>query len=167
MHAGLLDVLHHTADQDLAGVVTDGVDVDLGGVGEETVDQHRALGREAAFLAEAAEAGEFLHRPREVVAIVDDLHRPAPEHVARSDQYGEADVVGDRQGLFEIDRRAAGRLRDLQVVADRVPTLSVLCGVDRVGRGACDEFGRYQSGQLQRRLTAERHDDRFGAVRRR
>ena len=32
VHAGLLDVLHHAADQHLAGVVADGVDVDLDGV---------------------------------------------------------------------------------------------------------------------------------------
>ena len=46
MDAGLLDVLHHTADQYLAGVIADGVDVDLDGVGKESVDQHRPLGRE-------------------------------------------------------------------------------------------------------------------------
>ena len=57
----------------------------------------RPFGRQPTFLAEAAETGEFLHRPSEVVAVVDDLHRPAAEDVARSHQHREADVVGDRQ----------------------------------------------------------------------
>ena len=164
VHAGFLDVFHHAADQHLAGVVADGVDVDLGRIGEEPVDQHRTLGRQPAFLAEAAEPGELLHRPGEVVAVVDDLHRPTAEHVARTHQHREADLVGDRQRLFEVDRRATRRLRDLQLVADRVPALAVLGGVDRVGRGAGDEFGRDQAGQLQRGLPAERHDDRLGLL---
>ena len=61
---GLLDVLHDAADDHLAGVVADGVDVDLGGVLEEAVDEHRALGRQAALLAEAAEAGQLRPWPR-------------------------------------------------------------------------------------------------------
>ena len=45
VHAGLLDVLHHPADDHLAGGVAHGVDVDLDRVLEEPVDQHRPLGR--------------------------------------------------------------------------------------------------------------------------
>ena len=41
MHAGLLDVLHHAADEDASGLITDRVDVDLGRVVEEAVEQHR------------------------------------------------------------------------------------------------------------------------------
>ncbi len=37
-------VFHHGADQHLAGAVADGVDVDLGGVLEKAVDEHRPLG---------------------------------------------------------------------------------------------------------------------------
>ena len=51
--AGLLDVLHHPADEDLAGGVAHGVDVDLDGVLQEAVDQHRPLGRHAALAGEA------------------------------------------------------------------------------------------------------------------
>ena len=45
VHARLLDVLHDPADDHLAGAVADGVDVDLGGVLEEAVDEHRAARR--------------------------------------------------------------------------------------------------------------------------
>ena len=162
MHAGLLDVLHDAADQHLAGVVADRVDVDLGGVGEEPVDQHRTLGGQAALLAEAAESGQLVHRPGQVVAVVHDLHRPSTEHVARAHQHREADVVDDRQRLFEVDGGAAGGLRDAQLVADRVPRLAVLGGVDRIGRRAGDELDGDQPGQLQRGLPAERHDDGLG-----
>ena len=142
MHAGLLDVLHDAADQHLAGVVADRVDVDLDGVGQEAVDQHRPLGGQAALLAQAAETGQLVHGPRQVVAVVDDLHRPPAEHVARADQHREPDVVGDRQRLFEVDGGAARRLRDAQLVADRVPAFAVLGGVDRIGRRAGHQLGR-------------------------
>ena len=159
---GLLDVLHHTADQHLTGVVADRVDVDLCGIGEEPVDQHRAFCRQSTFLAETAEPGEFVHRPGEMVAVVDDLHRPAAQHVTRAHEHGESDAVGDRQCLLEIDRRAAGGLRDPQFVTDRVPALSVFGGIDRVGRGAGHQLRRDQARQLQRCLTTERHDDGLG-----
>jgi len=38
--ACFLHVLHDSADDDLAGVVADRVDIHLGGAREESVDQH-------------------------------------------------------------------------------------------------------------------------------
>ena len=102
---------------------------------------------------------------RQVVAVVDDLHRPATEHVARPDEHREADVVGDRQRLLEVAGGATGRLRDEQFVADLVPPLPVLGGVDRVGRRAGHQLGRDLAGQLQRGLPAERHDDAVRTLR--
>ena len=43
MDAGLLDVLHDAAEEQL-GAVEERVDVDLDGVVEEAVDEHRVLG---------------------------------------------------------------------------------------------------------------------------
>ena len=162
MHAGFLDVLHHAADEHLTGVVADGVDVDLGGVLQEAVDEHRALGGQAALLAEAAEAGQLGHRAGEVVAVVHDLHRPTAEHVARTHQHREADLLDDAERLLEVGGGAAGRLRDVQLVAQRVPLLAVLGEVDGRRRRAGDELGRQLTGQLQRGLPAERHDDLRG-----
>jgi hypothetical protein len=45
VNAGLLDVLHDPADDHAAAVVGERVDVDLGRVLEELVDQDRMLGR--------------------------------------------------------------------------------------------------------------------------
>jgi hypothetical protein len=42
MHAGLLDVFHHATD--------DNLHVDLDGVPEESVDEHRSFGRKAALV---------------------------------------------------------------------------------------------------------------------
>ncbi|HYY85376.1 MAG TPA: carbamoyl-phosphate synthase large subunit, partial [Beijerinckiaceae bacterium] len=48
------------------------IDVDLHGVVEESIDQHRPLGRQPALPAEAAEAGQLLHRRCQLVDVVDD-----------------------------------------------------------------------------------------------
>ena len=77
VHAGLLDVLHDGADDDLAGAVPYGVHVDLDGVLQEAVDQHGPLRRQAALPAEGAGPGQLRHGPAQVVVVVDDLHGPA------------------------------------------------------------------------------------------
>ena len=158
MHAGLLDVLHDAADDHLAGAVADGVDVDLGGVLEEAVDEHRALGGQAALAAEAAEAGQLVHRPGQRLVVVDDLHGPAAEHVGRAHQHRVADLRDDGLGLLERGGGAAGRLRDLEPGAQRVPALAVLGQVDRLGRRAEHEPLGQQAGELERGLAAEAHD---------
>ena len=43
VNARLLDVLHDAADDDGAGRVGDGVDVEFEGVFEELIDEHRVL----------------------------------------------------------------------------------------------------------------------------
>ena len=95
----------------------------------------------------------------QLVDVVDDLHRPPAEHVARTHQHGEPDAVDDLQRLLEVGRRAARRLRDVQLVAQGVPLLAVLGEVDRRRRRPGDQLRRDQRRQLQRRLPAERDDD--------
>ncbi len=131
MHTGFFDVLHDPADQHLARVVADGVDVDLGGVLEEPVDQHGAFGRQPALATERTEPGQFGHRPGQVVAVVDDLHGPAAQHVARTHQHREPDPLDDAQRLREIGCGSARRLRDSQLVAQLAPLLAILGQVDR------------------------------------
>ncbi len=45
MHPGLFDMFHDAAEQPLAGAITDGVNIDLGGVFEEAIDQHGTVSR--------------------------------------------------------------------------------------------------------------------------
>ncbi len=125
---GILDVLHHAADQDLLAV-SDGVHVRLESVFEETVDQHRVLRRSA-------------HRPPEVAPqrflVVDDLHRAAAQHVARPHQHRITDPLRhlDRCGLAR--RQTIGRLLNAELTRERLEPLSVLGPIDGVDRGAED-----------------------------
>ena len=66
MHAGLLDVLHDAADQDLPAVA-DGIHVDFDGVVEEAVEKH---GRIIGNLHRLA------HVALQVALLVHDFHRP-------------------------------------------------------------------------------------------
>jgi hypothetical protein len=86
--AGLLDVLHH-AGQVEVGAVVERVDVDLDGVLEEAVDQHRRL------RPDVGRAGDVVDQH---VVAVDDLHAAAAEHVRGAHQHRVADPLGDRLG---------------------------------------------------------------------
>jgi len=117
VHAGLLDVFHDPADEYLAGVVADCVDVDLDGVVEEAVDEHRPIRRQPTLAAQrasrcspAVHRDDLVQRRHELVGVVDDAHRPATKHVARPHEHGVADTISDGERLLEIDSRAAGRL---------------------------------------------------------
>ena len=81
--AGLLDVLHDAADDDGAARVGQRVDVDLGRVFEELVDQDRMFGRRLHGVAHVA-----IERGR----VVDDRHRAAAEHVRRPHDDRESDL---------------------------------------------------------------------------
>ena len=83
--AGLLDVLHDAADVQVRAV-EEGVDVDLDGVLEEAVHQHRVV------LGDLGGVGDVAG---EVGLVVDDLHAAAAQHVGRADQDRVADLVGD------------------------------------------------------------------------
>ncbi len=90
MDAGLLDVLHDSADVQL-GAVVERVDVDLERVVEEPVDQQRRAGADDRLLAHPVEV--VLERR----GVVDDLHAAAAEHVARPHEHRVADRLGDRR----------------------------------------------------------------------
>ena len=85
MDPGLLDMLHDAGDIDLSAV-GDRVDIDLDRILQIAVDQHRAG------------TGDD-HRPADVAGeprvVVDDLHRPAAEHIRRADHHRIADPSRD------------------------------------------------------------------------
>ena len=86
MHARLLDMLHHAADEHVLAV-GDGVDIDLDGVAQIRVEQHRALARDHHGLGDVA---------GELRLVMHDLHGPAAEHVGGADDERKADLAGDR-----------------------------------------------------------------------
>ena len=86
------------ADPDVLAVA-ERVDVDLDRVLEEAVEEDLAARARRASRAQVV---------REAVARVDDLHRPAAEHVARAHEQREADLVG-RARAPRSARRARSR----------------------------------------------------------
>ena len=161
---GFLDVLHHASDDDLAGRVANGVDVDLDSVLEEPVDEHRTLGRQSALLSERAEPSQLGHRPPQAVVVVDDLHGPPAQDVGRANEGGIADAGDDDLRVVEADGRAARRLRDLEAGAQGVPSLAVLGQVDGLGAGARHQICRQAPRQLQGRLASQRDDHGLGSL---
>ena len=91
VNARLLDVLHDAADDDGAGRIGDGIDVELEGILEEPVDEHRMLGRGVDGAR---------HVAIERAHVVDDGHAAAAEHVRRPHDDRESDRVGDGARLF-------------------------------------------------------------------
>ena len=151
MNTGLLDVLHDAGDLDLMAV-GDGVDIDLDGVLQIAVDQDRAGARHDHRAADiAVEPG----------MVVDDLHRPAAQHIGRADHHRVADALGDRLGLLGGIGGAVIRLAQPEPVQELLEALTVLGQVDRIGRGAEDrDVGRLERlGEVQWGLPAELDDD--------
>ena len=150
MDPGLLDVLHHAADEHLAAVAQR-VDVDLDGVVEEPVDEHRPL--------RADRRG-----PRDVAGqrrvVVDDLHAAPAEHVRRPHQHRVADPLGDRLRVVERGRGAERRRRQARLPQHLTERPAVLRQVDR-GRGRPDHRDTRRRQPLrepERGLPAELHD---------
>ena len=117
------------------------------------VDQDRVVGRHAGRVADVA---------GQLVGAVDDLHRPAAEHVGRPHEHRVADPLGDiRSRIVERCDRRAGRLRDAEPAQEGLEALAVLGQVDRVAA----ELPRIATprsverlGQVDRRLAAELDD---------
>src|ERR687896_1477794 len=128
MDAGLLDVLEDAAEEDLH-TVEDRVAVDLDRALEEAVDQHRMRRRD-------------VYGPRYVAferrLLVDDLHRPAPEHVGGPDQDRIPDRVRHRARLAHRSGDAVGWVRQAQVRKYEAEPLAILGAVDRIRRGPED-----------------------------
>ena len=85
--AGLLDVLHDAADVQF-GAVVERVDVDFHGVVDEPVDQERRVRGDDRHAGDPIEVGR--HR----LAVVDDFHAAAAEHVGGAHQHRVADALG-------------------------------------------------------------------------
>ena len=79
MHAGLLDVLHHAADEDGAFAVTHAVHIALDGVGQEVVQQHGRV---------IADLDGFAHVALQVALLMHDFHGTATQHIAGTHDQG-------------------------------------------------------------------------------
>ena len=92
---------------------------------------------------------------------MDDLHRPAAEHIGRAHDQREADFGGDEARLFDRIGDAVVRLVEVELLQELLEAVAVFGKIDHVGCGAEDRdavlFQRFC--ELQRRLAAELDDD--------
>ena len=151
MHAGLLDMLHHTADESHL-TITQAVHITLNGVVEEPVEQH---GRIVAHLDGLA------HVALEVALLVHDFHRTATQHVARTHHQRIPQRCSFFQRLGLGTGGGVGRLAQTQLVQQFLETLTVFGCIDHVRAGPDDghALGMQPQRQLQRGLAAVLHDD--------
>ena len=73
MHARLLDMLHHTADERGAGSVADAIYVALDRVVQKTVQQHRRV---------VADLNGLAHVALQVALLMDNFHGAPAQHIA-------------------------------------------------------------------------------------
>jgi len=147
--AGVLDVLHHPAD-DAARPVRERVDIGLESILEERIDEHRMPRRHPHG---------FREEPAQRVGVVHDPHRPSPQDVGGADQDRIPDAFRHGRRFLEGRGGAGRRLNHTQFPRDRLETAAILRPVDRLGRGAedADALGLQSAGQAEGRLPAELH----------
>ena len=138
------------------GAVAERVHVDLGRVLEEAVEEDLP----AVLRGLAAQV------VLEALARVDDLHRPAAEHVGGPHEQREADLLAALEGLGD---RAGGRVRRRLIaepLEQRAEAPAILGQVDRLDARAEQRHARLgqAGGELQRRLAAELHDHALRAL---
>eukprot|EP01136_Pigoraptor_vietnamica_P010232 Opistho-1_new@47646 len=149
MDARFLDMLQHAGHEHIVAIAQR-IDIDLDRVAQILVDQHRRVAR---YLDRRGDM--FL----QLRLTVDNLHRPATQHIAGPHQDGITDAIGDCDRFLTAARDAVGRLAQLQLVDQRGETLAIFGQVDGIGTGAQDRDARIlqRLRQLERRLPAKLH----------
>ena len=157
MHAGFFDVFHDAGDE-YVFAVAQSVDIDFGGIFEETIDQDWAFLRRVSH--------RFAHVVFDHVSAVGDDHGASAEDVAGADQDRVAEFLRDGQGAFDSRGGTAGRLRDVELLKQAAEAVTVFGEIDGVGIGADDRYavGFQRQGQIERRLSAELHNDAVGLL---
>ena len=158
MDSRFFNVLHDPANKYFTGCITDCIDIHLGGILQETVDEHRPTRRQSPLASERTESLHLRHRIDELLIVVHDSHRTTAKHVAGPHQHRVSGGGSHCSRTGEIGCRGTRRLGDTQAVAQCVPLFPIFGEVDRCRRRPCDEFGWQRRSELQRGLTAERHD---------
>ena len=151
MNAGFLDMFHDAADIDVLAVAQR-VDINLDGVVQEAVDQHRVV---------AGNDNRVTHVALEIGFVMHHLHRAPAKNIGRADDDRQADTGGDVARLFGGMRDAVLRLAQLQIVDQLLEPLAVFGKVDGVRAGSEDRDVRLlqRGGDLQRRLAAKLDND--------
>ena len=102
VNARLLDVLENAADHRLF-TVGDQIEIELGGVLEVAIEEHRVPVRDLRSLG---------HEMRQRLFVVADRHGPSAEHVGRADEHRKAEPSRYFERLREGPRGAVFGLPD-------------------------------------------------------
>ena len=150
MDAGLLDMFHDAADIDILAIAQR-VDIDLDGVAQEAVDQHRIV---------TGHNHRVAHIAFKVGQLVNHLHGASAKNVGGADDNRQANLVNNVTGLFGGMGDAVARLAERQIIDQLLETLAILGKVDGVRAGAEDRDPRrlQRRRDFQRRLAAKLHD---------
>eukprot|EP00760_Papus_ankaliazontas_P002036 PhM_4_TR10802/c0_g2_i1/m.9393 len=156
VHAGVLKMLRHSRDHDLA-VVGNNVDVVLEGVLEVLADDNGVFARHVRGTAKVA---------IDILLVPDDAHCGARQNVRRAYQHWESHLGAEAEGVVHRAEGGPRRLVDTDRVTQPRELGAVLCDVDIVRAGA--KNGR--AGLLQRHckvlgdLATEADDNALDAL---
>ena len=168
MHARLLDVFHHPADQrqgrrlgalDHRGSrafvrfkVGDHVHVDLDGIAEKTIDEHRRI-------VKIARTDRGHHVPTKRCLVVTGLHPTATQDVTRPHQNRVTNPGGDADGIFERMGDAVLWLLEPKFVEHGLEAIAIFREIDRIQARSDQRHARGDQAvrQVQRCLATVLH----------
>ena len=128
MHTRLFNVFHDAGDDDI-GSISDRIDINLGGILQKSVNQHRLpLGNGKSLCDVSFEL-------RRVIA---DFHSATTENEARSHQRWKTDFGTDLSGLFHGSSDAVGRLFQVQSLQELLKLFAILRSLNGVHTGSDD-----------------------------
>ena len=142
MNACLLDMLHDAANQHHFAIA-DGIDIHFNRIVEEAIQQHRRV---------VGDADRGLEVAAQILLVIDDLHRPAAEHIRRTHHQRVANLFRFLYRLLNGGDGGVRRLLQLQTVNRVLEALTVFRPVDSVRTGTDNRHaGSFQgTSQLQR-----------------
>ena len=150
MHAGLLDMLHHSSDDHIPAVA-DTINIHLDGILQKPIDQHRLPLRDGKRLG---------HVTFKLRVVVTDFHGAATEHKAGANEGRITNPCHFPPRLLQRASDAASRLLEPEAVEQIAKFLSILRLLNGVDARANDRQPR--SGQrpckIEWRLPTELHN---------
>ena len=126
VNAGLLDVLHDSADHHIFAV-RERVHVHFNRIFEKVIDQHRTIVRVLDRL---------LHVPHNGFLVVGDHHGAPAQHVGRPHHHGISHMLRAFDGFFKRGGHHSRGLRNIEFFQQLVEVLAIFGQINRLRRRA-------------------------------
>ena len=123
MDARRFDVFHQAADDHVALVVAERIDVHLNRIFQVLVDQHRMVG---------FHLNRLQHVAIELLFVEDHLHGATTQHIGRADHHRIAHAGRHIPGFRLTAGQAMPGLANLKLAQDRFELLAIFSTVDRL-----------------------------------